>query len=155
MNSAEAVPASLDLLLSPVLAGAEAQFYEAQLRDIFGPAAEDGHGELSLDDCLGARRACLLCITPRSGSTYLRSLMQSTGQLGFAAEFMNLEEGSTHPFDIRKMVAQHGFRALESYLRFVIDKTSAPTNVFAMKGDLYQYVPVSYTHLTLPTNREV
>jgi trehalose 2-sulfotransferase len=152
VNGSQSAPPALPQLLSPAVAGPGARFIESRLGEIFGPAALDPEGELTLDDLLGRKRACLLCMVPRSGSTYLGTLMRSTGQLGLAAEFLNLEDVPPSAQDlfrsiagcdpIRGLVKRHRLDSLSGFLRHLIEHFSSPEGVFSIKGDFYQFLPL-------------
>ena len=129
-----AASAALDRFFSPVIAGPDASTIERRLREILGPGALDAGGR-SLDDCVGEKRACLVCITPRSGSAYLSSLMRATGQLGFCAESMNFE-------DIQLVVREQPLRSVGDYLQYMIGRYSSPNGVFSMKADFFQCLPL-------------
>jgi len=128
--------------LSRIVSGPEAHSTDEQLRAVFQRTGLDQAGDLSLDDCLAGKRACLLCITPRSGSTYLSTVLSSTGRMGINAEFMNPGHPDESPVSMRKAVEGNGLTSLQSYIQHVIQRFSTPNGVFTMKGDLYQYLPL-------------
>jgi LPS sulfotransferase NodH len=133
-------------LVSHLLCGPEGEYVDLQLRSIFGRDPLKYNPATSLDDCLGERQAILLCITPRSGSTYLGELMESTGKLGLTAEYLNLSDLTAGGFATQNGL--HSMRSsytrdswsLDTYFRCVIDQFSAKAGVFSMKGDFFQYL---------------
>ena len=121
--------------LSKLFNGPEAQLVEGRLEELLLKAGQRKAEGPSLDDCLGDNKACLVCMTPRSGSTYLSTLMDSTGKLGRCLEFLNFE-------DIQLRNHSESFVCLTDYLKHVIGQYSSCTGVFSMKGDLYHYLPL-------------
>jgi LPS sulfotransferase NodH len=121
--------------LSALLTGPEAQLVESRLKKLLINSERQRPEELSLDDCLAGKKACLICMTPRSGSTYLSTLMESTGQLGNCLELLNFE-------DIELRGGRPSFGCLTEYLEEAIKRHSSKTGVFSMKGDLYHYLPL-------------
>lgn len=152
MNTFPVSTIGLSQLLTPVLTGPDAEFAESQLLEIFGPtAANPPQDGASLDDCLGQRRACLVCMVPRSGSSYLSTLMRSTERLGTAAEFLNLAD--TLPGltlfrcpagcgPLRSIVKEYRLGSLTEYLRHIVHYSSSPNGIFSIKGDFYQFLPL-------------
>lgn len=142
----------LSQLLTPLLTGPETEWIESQLREIFGPEAAEPQDGSSLDDCLGQRRAGLLCMVPRSGSSFLSTLMRSTNRLGFTAEYLNLDAVAPLASHISRrppgcgplptVVKDYHLGSLTEFLRHIIACSSSPNGIFSLKGDLYQYVPL-------------
>jgi len=138
-------------LLKTILSGPEQDYAESQIRRVFGGDDPDYEGE-TLDEWCSDGVGCMLCITPRSGSTYLSQLLESTGRIGIAQEFMNLWNYEKNISDILGALTQiaprdepvfeDGLTSLSSYVRNAVRISQSGEGVFAMKGDLYQFMPL-------------
>ncbi len=150
MKAAESVLKPYYQVLSPILSGVEAGAMEAELQPLFGedPMAYDP--ETSLDDCLEHRRALVLLITPRSGSTHLCELMASTRQLGVPFEYAHWPYIRASGF-----ARDRGVKSLQEYMRHVINECSSDSGIFSMKGDLYHFVPLIRAGLIRPGLKKV
>ncbi|PWU08264.1 MAG: hypothetical protein C5B51_08050 [Terriglobia bacterium] len=138
-------------LLQGLLAGPELDYAESQIRQAF-PGDDSGWGEESLEDWCEDGVGCMICLTPRSGSTYLASLLESTGRFGVAREFMNLWD---YKHNVREIlgalipiapsdepVFEEGITTLSAYVRSAIRTSQNVEGVFVLKGDLYQLLPL-------------
>ncbi|MDB5069216.1 MAG: hypothetical protein JWM87_327 [Candidatus Eremiobacteraeota bacterium] len=100
----------------------------------------------------------IICYVPRSGSTHLSSLLQSTGLAGAPAEYFNLgyadmPQERRHTFartgvhTIESAAAEYGSRSVEGYLRTVAAKSRSANGVFGLKADI--------THVSVLTRRRL
>jgi len=80
-------------------------------------------------------RAYFMCITPRSGSTFLADILSKTGALGPCKEHFPAEYGNYVP---DWMTAYRGIAEVFRVLR----RDSLPTPFFGIKGSLLQMFPL-------------
>lgn len=81
----------------------------------------------------------LVCMTPRSGSQYLGSLLRDNG-LGLAHEHFRYTGGS-----IEEITQQYGLETFEDFVRNRIDRNIAEGGaVFSAKADWMQFLPLYY-----------
>jgi trehalose 2-sulfotransferase len=143
MQSTQANLLPLDKVLATLLSCEEARSVESQLRALFPRRNLLAYAsDVSLDDCLEDKRAIVLLMTPRSGSTYLSQLVGSTRQLGLLGEYMNWADAA-----VGRFLNLHPAATLPEYMRCLARIYSNDTGVFSMKGDLYQCLPLIRTGL--------
>jgi LPS sulfotransferase NodH len=137
--------------LMETLGGPELDYAESQIRHAF-PGVDPESDNETLEDWCGDAVGCMVCLTPRSGSTYLTTLLESTGRFGVAREFMNLWDYKHNVGDFLgalKVIAprdepvfEEGITTLSSYVRSAVQTSQDVEGIFVLKGDLYQFLPL-------------
>jgi LPS sulfotransferase NodH len=105
------------------------------LRDLFEELAGKLAGGASSADLTPADVTCAICITPRSGSTWLRGVLEQTRQFGYPREYLNVnvvrniarELGDTHPFT-----------SIDQYMDVIRHCKRTDNGVFAIKFSFWQ-----------------
>jgi LPS sulfotransferase NodH len=88
-------------------------------------------------------RAVFLCMTPRSGSTYLSALLQANG-LGRSGEHAKSEPFRIAGGDLAALAEQAGLRSYQDYVWNRIERFSEG-DVFMAKADWPQFAPLYYS----------
>jgi len=95
-----------------------------------------------LPGCFTPRRGVCICITPRSGSTALSTLISETSKakgrfLGYPAEFFNLGDNV-----LGARARHYGCQSFDEYVSKVLVESTDEGETFAVKGDFSQLFPV-------------
>jgi trehalose 2-sulfotransferase len=85
------------------------------------------------------RRQAVICMTPRSGSSYLGSMLEASG-MAPTAEHFRIRDGM-----IERDAARLSDPTYEAYFRHKVESLSRPGGLFAVKCDWPQYAPVYAT----------
>lgn len=88
----------------------------------------------------GQTRLCMICMTPRSGSTFLAEAMKTTAQLGKPAEWLNARDDRP----IARNIARYGCASREEVLEYTYNFAATDNGVFTIKSDYYQALPFFY-----------
>ena len=91
----------------------------------------------------GETRICLMCMTPRSGSTFFSEALTKTGLLGSSGEWFNANPGS----NIEKMVKLYGCQTREELLDAIYIHSATDNGVAIIKGDFHQCLPFIFDDL--------
>ena len=82
-------------------------------------------------------KICVMCMTPRSGSTHLGALMRANG-LGDGQEHFRVSGDQ-----MKKFVARQDVRTYEEYFREIV-RTRRQGDTFLVKCDWWQFAPLYY-----------
>lgn len=91
----------------------------------------------------GKTRVCLVCMTPRSGSTLLAEALRRTEKLGNPGEWFNVNPGN----NIEKMIEKYGCQTREELLDAIYAHSATDNGVAIIKGDFNQCLPFIYDGL--------
>ena len=84
------------------------------------------------------RTAYTICMTPRSGSTYLAEVMSKSGVFGHPQEYLHRLEPTALPAHAKRF----GANAWDLYLAALADSTRTANGVFGLKADPNMLLPL-------------
>lgn len=91
----------------------------------------------------GQTKVCIICMTPRSGSTFFSEALKKTSSLGNPGEWFNPHDGK----NIDQMVERYGARSREEILDGIYNFSATDNGVAVIKGDYFQCLPFIYDGL--------
>lgn len=91
----------------------------------------------------GKMKLLLLCMTPRSGSTFFCEALRLTEKLGDPGEWFNIHDGN----NLDKIVKTYGAQSREDLLDHIYAQSATDNGVCIVKGDFYQCQPFLYDNL--------
>ena len=91
----------------------------------------------------GKTKVCLICMTPRSGSTFFSEALRKTNCLGNPGEWFNAHDGK----NIDQTIERYGARSREEILDGIYNFSSSDNGVCTIKGDFFQFLPFIYDGL--------
>jgi trehalose 2-sulfotransferase len=96
--------------------------------------------ELAIEPCQGKayddRRMAVICMTPRSGSSYLGSVLKANG-IAETQEHFRIQGGA-----LERDAGHLQTRTYEAYFRKKVAKLTSAGGLFAVKCDWAQYAPI-------------
>jgi LPS sulfotransferase NodH len=121
------------LLRMPVFRTAEIQEAATQTGAIFD-SIDDANALSSVDYA----KSYTICMTPRSGSTFLTKLLGQAGVFGHPQEYLHRLEDSALPAHARRF----GAGSWQTYLAALAQNTCSPNGVFGVKADPSMLLPL-------------
>jgi LPS sulfotransferase NodH len=91
----------------------------------------------------GQPKVSLICMTPRSGSTFFSAALRETGVLGNPAEWFNAHDGKS----IDQNVERYGCQSREEILDYTYNFSATKNGIAVIKGDYFQCLPFIYDGL--------
>ena len=91
----------------------------------------------------GQTKLCVICMTPRSGSTFFSEALKKTKSLGNPGEWFNPHDGK----NIEQMVDRYGAQSREEVLDGIYNFSATDNGVAVVKGDFFQCLPFMYDGL--------
>lgn len=91
----------------------------------------------------GKPKVSLICMTPRSGSTFFSAALRKTKTLGNPGEWFNAHDGKT----IDTNIERYGCTSREELLDYTYTFSATDNGVAVIKGDYFQCLPFIYDGL--------
>ena len=104
-------------------------------------AAKRREGLLKATD--GKMRVCLICMTPRSGSTFFSEALRVTEQLGNPGEWFNAHDTRS----IDQIIERYGCQSREDILDHIYNYSASDNGICVIKGDYFQCLPFLFDGL--------
>ncbi|MEQ3745604.1 MAG: Stf0 family sulfotransferase [Henriciella sp.] len=106
-------------------------------------AAAARRREKLLDRSGGKTKITLVCMTPRSGSTFFSEALRVTEQLGNPGEWFNAHDTKS----IDTIIEKYGCQTREDVLDHIYNFSSTDNGVCVIKGDYFQCLPFIFDGL--------